>query len=1298
MTTERIKRRIERLLDQVEEAADAEDWETVQRLSLQVLDMDEDNVDAQTFAKMAERSLGAAPSPAAPTPYTVEPPTSTKAPRASEAPALPTPPVQRETPTSFSDGRYEVKRFLGEGGKKMVYLAHDNLLDRDVAFALIKTEGLDVIGLTRINREAQAMGRLGSHPHIVTVFDLGDHDGQPFMVTELMGGGDVEGILEDAAEHRVPLEQAVSIASETCRGLEFAHSKGIVHRDLKPGNVWLTSDGVAKIGDFGLAVASDRSRLTQEGMMVGTVSYMPPEQAMGGEVTQRADLYSLGAMLYEMVTGRPPFLGDDSVSIIGQHINTPPVSPTWHNGNCPRPLEALILRLLAKNPEERPGSASDVLMVLDGLGTEVSLEAPAVVGAETAEDRTNALDSVAQGVFVGRQQEMGDLKAGLEDVLSGRGRMMTLVGEPGIGKTRTSQELATYAGLRGAKVLWGRCYEEQGVPPYWPWVQAIRSYVRDTEPEKLSTEMGAGAADIAEVVSDVKTQLPGLQPAPQLEPEQARFRLFDSITAFLRSASEARPLVVVLDDLHWADKPSLLLLQFVVREIANSRLMIIGTYRDMELSRQHPLAESLGELTRERAFQRVLLRGLSQEDVERFVEVAAGVRADTGLVNAVYTQTEGNPLFVTEVVRLLVQEGQLGQNAGTMSSAGRQTESWTVRIPEGVREVIGRRLNRMSERCNDTLTIASIVGREFEFSQLKALVEDLSEDMLLDVLEEALAARVIEEMPDSIGRYQFTHALLQETLMDELSLTRRVRLHARIAESLEATYGEDSEAHAAELAFHFEQAQSMVGTDKLVRYSMVAGQKALDNSAFEDAMAHFQRGVDARQGQDMDDQLAELLVGYGRAGCSLGNGLRTTEEFVPAMERAFGHYVTTGQTDNAVAVADFPHSTLVQNLMKETHRRALKLVKEGSHQAARILSLYGYSLGAATGSDLTQSRDAFERALEIVRREGDEALEVRILSSYANILSFHLQWEEALPMAAEAIDREDESNNPVDILRALLWVSQGATSTGEFKQGEETADNMLARARVTRDHYWIARAMNAMMDAVSAQGRFDEALAMVAEADSMGLSEPSMNAIAINVLSQVGRFDDAQSLITSMGETPLIAKAYYLELGKDEAMAHALEEATAEDARQTFLSVSPTTPIFHMRVRYGLSILANLKKDPAVAAEEYQQIISLVGDANGAYLTRSNQRVLGDLAKTSGDEPEAEDHYQRSVEFCRETGFKPELAWSMYEYADLLLTRGGDGDREKAGPMLDETLALATDMGMKPLMEKVLSKREILKA
>jgi serine/threonine protein kinase len=353
-------------------------------------------------------------------------------------------------------------------------------------------EGLEALGIKpndrrveedrrRIMREAQAMGRLGSHPHIVTVFDVGEHEGQPYLVTELMGGGDVEVMIANAPGQRMPLEQAVTIARETCRGLEFAHSKGIVHRDLKPSNIWLTGPsiteggtgqgfGTAKIGDFGLAAVMGGPRITQKGTMLGTVSYMPPEQAMGGEVTPRPDLYSLGAMLYEMVTGRPPFLGDDSVAIIGQHINTPPVGPTWHNGQCPRPLEALIMRLLAKDPSERPESATDVLSALDAVDLAGGVEQSAV-----SEEEAHSLDSLAGGVFVGRQREMGELKAALEDTLSGRGRLVTLVGEPGIGKTRTALELATYAGLRQAQVLWGRCYEDEGAPPYWPWVRWTQS-------------------------------------------------------------------------------------------------------------------------------------------------------------------------------------------------------------------------------------------------------------------------------------------------------------------------------------------------------------------------------------------------------------------------------------------------------------------------------------------------------------------------------------------------------------------------------------------------------------------------------------------------------------------------------------------------------------------------------------------------------------------------------------------------------------------------------------------------------
>src|SRR6266542_300623 len=372
MATDRVQRQIDRLLDQAEAAIEKRDWPQLRQCARDALRLDPTNADALAFLAAADHG-GDEP------PATAARPGSIGASTAS---------VAASVPTSFCDGRYQVKKFLGEGGKKRVYLAHDTKLDRDVAFALIKTEGLNAEGEARIRREAQAMGKLGDHPHIVPVYDIGEEAGQPYLVTQLMGGGDVEGLIEKAPDHRVPLETALRIADQVCQALEYAHSKGIVHRDLKPGNVWLTSDGTAKLGDFGLAVALDQSRLTQAGMMVGTVSYMPPEQAIGGEVTPRSDLYSLGAMLYELVTGRPPFIGDESVAIITQHLNTPPVSPAWHRPDCPPGLETLILRLLEKDPARRPASADEVRQALAAEDLSQPAGAAATAGAAPAGEQT----------------------------------------------------------------------------------------------------------------------------------------------------------------------------------------------------------------------------------------------------------------------------------------------------------------------------------------------------------------------------------------------------------------------------------------------------------------------------------------------------------------------------------------------------------------------------------------------------------------------------------------------------------------------------------------------------------------------------------------------------------------------------------------------------------------------------------------------------------------------------------------------------------------------------------------------
>ena len=243
---------------------------------------------------------------------------------------------QEQAPTQLGGGRYDIQRFLGEGGRKRVYLAHDTMLDRDVALGIVKTGGLDEDARTRVTREAQSMARLGDHPHVVTVHDIGEENGDPYIVSQYMAGGSLDELIKNQPDKRLDIETTLEIADGLTKALEYAHERGVVHRDLKPANVFLTEDGMAKLGDFGLAFSMERSRVTQTGMIVGTVSYMAPEQALGQLPDAKSDVYSLGALLYEMATGRPPFLGDDVVSVISQHQRAEPVKPSWHAADIPR--------------------------------------------------------------------------------------------------------------------------------------------------------------------------------------------------------------------------------------------------------------------------------------------------------------------------------------------------------------------------------------------------------------------------------------------------------------------------------------------------------------------------------------------------------------------------------------------------------------------------------------------------------------------------------------------------------------------------------------------------------------------------------------------------------------------------------------------------------------------------------------------------------------------------------------------------------------------------------------------------
>ena len=396
----------------------------------------------------------------------------------------------------------------------------------------------------------------------------------------------------------------------------------------------------------------------------------------------------------------------------------------------------------------------------------------------------------SKGVFVGRETEMRELHDGLRDSLAGHGRLFLLIGEPGIGKSRLAEELVDHARTRGAQILVGRCWEAGGAPAFWPWVQALRAYVHAAEPEALRAQLGVGGADLAQLLPELREILPGLPEPPALESESARFRLFDAATAFLRNASAGCPIVLVLDDLHAADEPSLLLLRFFAREIGSTHLLLLGALRNVDPIPGGPLTALLAEVTRDAAAHRLALAELSEQAVARYIELAASEIATPEIVRALYEETEGNPLFVSEMVRLLALEHP------------RQDGS-TVRIalPPSVREVITRRLAHLSAECNRLLTLASVLGREFTLPVL-AQMAGVGEDELLETLDEALVARILSDVPGDTDRLRFAHILIRDTLYEELTPARRIRLHRNAAAGIEAVCGASAGPYLAELAHH----------------------------------------------------------------------------------------------------------------------------------------------------------------------------------------------------------------------------------------------------------------------------------------------------------------------------------------------------------------------------------------------------------------------------------------------------------------------------------------------------------------
>jgi class 3 adenylate cyclase/tetratricopeptide (TPR) repeat protein len=846
-------------------------------------------------------------------------------------------------------------------------------------------------------------------------------------------------------------------------------------------------------------------------------------------------------------------------------------------------------------------------------------------------------------------------------------------------------------------VLWGRCYEGEGAPAYWPWVQAIRAYVHERDLLALKEELGSGAVHVAQVVSEVRDRFPGLPEPPALNADEARFRLFDGVTTFVRNATRAQPLVLVLDDLHWADKPSLLLLQFLARELRGTRLLVIATYRDVEVRRQHPLSQTLAELAREQLAERVVLRGLAARDVARFVEITTGERPAAALVEAIYRETEGNPFFVNEVVRLLVSDGRLRSPA-----AGR---SWSIDIPQSVREVVGRRLDRLSPECNRMLTTAAVIGREFGTDVLQQ-VEATAEDRLLDILEEALGARVVSEVPGALGRYIFAHALIRETLYEELTATRRVRLHRRIGEALEALYGSYPEPHLAELAYHFCEAAQTGDVQRAVAYAVRAADRAVALMAHEEAVRHYERGL----------HVLELLEPAAeRERCELL--LRLSESLW-----------RSGEYDRAKAVA------LEAAGMARRHDEPTQLAQAALAYGGRLIAFAAVVRDEALVALLEEALAALPA--------GDSRLRAEVLARLAEEVTFTESFERRAALAGEAIAMARRLDDPVVLAGALRSAHWALWCADNLEERQAWVEEMLALARrvgdrtrelevrifavwnlvercevdaAEREYTAIAAVIDTLRQpylswgraVVAAQltivrGRLGELEAAAEETLRIGQEAQNVNApfvFGIQTafrLFELGRAGELEPLLGSfLGMYPAIAPNLRAFLALSRAASGRPDDARADfDALTAERCAAVPRNIAWLFTVAVLAETAALLGDTARARELFDLLAPFADrhvSAGPTISFGSAARYLGLLAATTGRREEAARHFETALAANARMGTLHALAHTQLDHAELLLAGGTAAERARAFELLNRALVTAQGLGMRPLVERLLA-------
>jgi tetratricopeptide (TPR) repeat protein len=936
-----------------------------------------------------------------------------------------------------SVGPFEIVAPLGVGGMGEVFRARDTRLHRDVAVKVLSAAFVsDDRAVERFTREARAASAL-NHPNIVTIYDIGESERGRYIAMELVRGR----TLAEVTDARTQPGFAVEIVAQCAEALAVAHDAGIVHRDIKPENVMVRDDGYAKVLDFGLArltrpdafgglnAGADTS-LTGAGMIVGTMRYLSPEQACGEPAGGASDVFSLGIVLYELLTGVHPFSASSTVAMLGAIIARPAAAPSTHMAGIPAALDETMLRMLAKQPAARP-SAREVSALLRSV-RDAAIRAGGPPGDVATAASGDSPSAVVEGPrFVGHERDRQRITEAYGRAVQGHGSMICIAGEAGIGKTTLVEEcIARFAGSATPCTLArGRCSERlAGTEAYLPILEALDGVLQRDREGAVRTVMARVAPTWYANVRDVSAERIAEESTDLRAVSQEKMKR--EIVALLVESSKVAPLVLFIDDVHWADASTVDLLAYMGARLPELRVLVLITYRpsDMRVVK-HPFLGVQLDLQQRGIAQELSVDFLTRDNVAEFLALQyPGNRFPDDFARAIHDKTEGSPLFMVDVVRYLGAQGVIAVADGHWTLV-RSVPEIERELPQSVRSMIERKIEQLGESDRRLLAAASVQGHQFD-SAVVAAVLDLDpadvEDSLLTLERVYVFVRRVEEveLPDRTltVRYRFVHVLYQNALHRSLSASRRVSYGTRVAAALERHYGARVGEVASELAVLLESAREPA---RAAGYYVVAAQRASQVFAFEEAERLGQKGL---------AQVELLPEGPERIGLELA--LRTSLGFTSLTRRGYAH------ADTAVNM-----------------NRAREICHQLGDVPALVPVLFGLCLYHIAGSNLDLGFDDTNRLIRLSEITGDPADRMVAYTASAGSwaytgwprrgLEHFVIGTETFDPARRMADRARFLSDPY--LMAACVSVRGRWVTGDFDDARQAMAYASELARITRD-------------------------------------------------------------------------------------------------------------------------------------------------------------------------------------------------------------------------------------------------------